>query len=907
MKKLTKKLGILSLATLGAISVASCGTTPAPTDSTATGSNPVESGSKESGSKESGSDEGTSGDKPTSESEESTDSVTKTLTVSDSYNYHANVQNKDVTVVAEGVRKTYSNADYTKRTEILGLLERYAVENGLTGLTLYGDGAVRKYNERLQSPTSWKYVPGYGFGVFKEGRATAPLSGEKNDAFKMYYHTATADAITTVNPLNVTESTVSDYASYTDGTAAIKRLNETSTGYEWVGDLVEPEVGPHNIAIAVNPNADNKTKEYKFKVRVGADLKYATLTGKDSLKKYNGKEAELEDYLTVAKLVYAKSVGYARATDTFNTSQEILGAQEYYAATGAATTWEELNEAYEKTLKKGLFIDDDGYLHIVYKQEQNNFYGMYYAPFYQPVPESFITDLAKLAKGETVVDGSKVWAAVNKDNDLTPVDTVLSTGAYAWETWSDTMYTLKRVETHDYDGLYNFEGVHIALDTSMKSDTEAAWKKYESNLIDSCAVPSTKLAEHRGDVDAHMEDDETTYKINMNTCTEELWEELFGENGTIVQTPKADYWDVKPAMSNKNFTTGLSYALDRKTFATTYGRSASGNFFGNGYYSDPENGIVYNTTDAHKNAVASVRENGSDEYGFSLTLAQQHFTAAAKELVESGANKAGDTIKISIGWQTADQASKQGATLKEMFEKAFNESDAKRVYGLTLEIENIGAVVWSDVYYNMMMVGQFDLCFGSISGNPMNPINFLEVLKSDNSSGFTLNWGSDTNTVDPKMVYDGMAWSFDALWTAADTSALVKDGKLVDYVDTKLESSVYDAATGTRTTKIKYAAWTTDDARATFLNADGTIKEGYISAVAYDCNGNKVNLDASQFAVKDGYIVITLTKEQEDYTVQLNVNIYFDVEVKTGDTWNVVDEGKTSVHNSLEVLTATVK
>ena len=157
------------------------------------------------------------------------------------------------------------------------------------------------------------------------------------------------------------------------------------------------------------------------------------------------------------------------------------------------------------------------------------------------------------------------------------------------------------------------------------------------------------------------------------------------------------------------------------------------------------------------------------------------------------------------------------------------------------------------------------------------------------------------------MVYDGMAWSFDALWTAADTSALVKDGKLVDYVDTKLESSVYDATTGTRTTKIKYAAWTTDDARATFLNADGTIKEGYISAVAYDCNGNKMNLDASQFTVKDGYIVITLTKEQEDYTVQLNVNIYFDVEVKTGDTWNVVDEGKTSVNNSLEVLTATVK
>ena len=77
------------------------------------------------------------------------------------------------------------------------------------------------------------------------------------------------------------------------------------------------------------------------------------------------------------------------------------------------------------------------------------------------------------------------------------------------------------------------------------------------------------------------------------------------------------------------------------------------------------------------------------------------------------------------------------------------------------------------------MVGQFDLGFGSVSGNSYNPLNFLEVLKSDNSSGFTLNWGIDTNEINVKnsISYKDKAWSFDALWTAADQGAYVKDGK----------------------------------------------------------------------------------------------------------------------------------
>lgn len=76
-----------------------------------------------------------------------------------------------------------------------------------------------------------------------------------------------------------------------------------------------------------------------------------------------------------------------------------------------------------------------------------------------------------------------------------------------------------------------------------------------------------------------------------------------------------------------------------------------------------------------------------------------------------------------------------------------------------------------------MMVGQFDIGFGSVSGNTYNPLNFMEVLKSDNSAGFTLNWGVDTNSVDGTIIYDDKVWSYDALWTCADQGGYVENGQ----------------------------------------------------------------------------------------------------------------------------------
>ncbi len=867
MKKFIKKLSLISLATIGAISVASC---------------------------------------------KNSDS-TETIELE-----HKTVDNGSVTVSghSDATRYSYSNASYEERTKILGLLEKYAVDNNITGLTLYGDGSYVAYSTRITPGSNdWYYIPGYGYGVLQEGSITSPMANEKNSAWKNYYHSYETDKPATLNYMNSQESVTSDLASLVQGAYFGTRIDEKEDkAYRWMGDLVvDGGEGTKfsDLITAVDENDEGMAYEFKFKLK--DHIKYTTLSKNSTLSKYNNTEAVADDYITPYKLYFSQYIAFVRGTETFGTSSEVAGAQSYYKATKDAKTWDEIDAAWNQYMASSIFVDSEGYLHYKFKDLHTLFYAMYQSSsfMFAPVSKAFLNDLKTVGGYETVADAVKeAWMNSTDDSHgkLTPVDTCLSSGAYAVEQWSDTAVVFKRSNRDDFGDLYKIQGVHYAILTAAKTDTEAAYKEFQAGTLDAAGVPSTMLNEEKSKSYVHMTDDSTTYKINYNVCTKERWAELFGVNGTITKTAESDYWDVKPCMSNEDFLQGLSLALDRKTFAETYGKTPSANYFGNGYYSNPENGTIYNTTEEHKAAVANLINKDTDEYGYSLALAQEAFTKAAKTLIENGSYKNGDTVKIEVCWQTESQSKTQGTSLKSMFETAFNGSDAHNLYGLTLEIENYACAVWSDVYYKKMMVGQFDLGFGSISGNALNPINFLEVLKSNNSSGFTLNWGPDTNTVDSNMVYDGKTWSFDALWQAADSSALVDGGKQVDYVETKLEKSTY-ADDGSRTTKIKYAAYEGSEYKATFLNSDGSVKDGYISVSLYDYNGDDIELkeDSYTVTVENGYIVVKTNADVEANCCQMSIQIYFDVEKKTDGTWTSLEQEKSEVGNTITITTATVK
>ena len=147
----------------------------------------------------------------------------------------------DAIPLADGLYN-FKKAGNAERTNVLGLLEQYAVVKGITGITMTESGSYVMYNPRVTLGTE-NYIPGYGFGVLAEGNLTADLDYEENEAWKRYYHTYNASDPGTMNVMNDQGSEVSDLSSYMFAEHFTNFMNETKDGYDWVLGIVTGEAG----------------------------------------------------------------------------------------------------------------------------------------------------------------------------------------------------------------------------------------------------------------------------------------------------------------------------------------------------------------------------------------------------------------------------------------------------------------------------------------------------------------------------------------------------------------------------------------------------------------------------------------------------------------------------------------
>ena len=690
----------------------------------------------------------------------------------------------DTTKLAQGA-KSYVAASYEEREKILGLLEQYAVENHLTGMTMYEDGGYVMYSEDVVKGTN-TFIPGYGFGITTEGYIKNPLAFETVDAWKKYYHSYQTEDPKAINYMDDKGSVVGGLIGYTSASYWTTQMNANKDGYEWV-----PELAVSNRPIAVNPDNNGLATTYKLEVKVGSDAKYGTNTANSTLSKYNGQEVKLEDYITPYKIYYTQAYGMARGSEKLTGAGSIAGSANYYNKSKDGFN----EELWSEIGIKSYVEDGKSYLEFTFNVPCNTFYAMYYlsSGMFQPVPAEFIEDLGKASKGAegTFADGVAAWGKFT-DNGLSIVDTWLATGPYVVEAWEkDVQIVFGKNDNYTHGGAdrYKMEGVHMRIIAAALTDSLAIFNEFMAGHLHSCGLPKDKLNEYKSDPRTTTTVGDSTFKLNFNTASQEYWIYLFGENGTITQTAKEDYWVCEPAMQNENFLNGLSYAFDRKTLATTLGRTPSSNYFGSSYLSDPENGVMYNDTQTHKDVMNALM-SGTDGYGYNLEKARASFKKASEELIASGAYKAGDTFTIEMAWMEQTDIDDFGA-IAQNWEDAFNSCGGE----LKLKVNHWVGQTWSDVYYVKMLLGQYDIGFGSISGNTLNPLNFMEVLKSDNSSGFTLNWGADTSVISEDLFYDGVYWSYDGLWQAADTGAYFENGKVVSAFSAPQVIDVTDANT----------------------------------------------------------------------------------------------------------------
>lgn len=667
----------------------------------------------------------------------------------------------------------FTGLSVAEKTKLTALVEKYAVTTGLTGLTLYEQGGYSLVNPRITLGTE-NYILSYGFGILAEGKITGELESEPNAAWKEYYHSFETSDPGTANYWNDKGAQVGDIYGYFNASLFTTFMNDTKDSYKWVGELSKDD-----RPIAVNPAEDGTSKTWKVRIKTGADgLKYNTLSQIPSRQAFKDRNVEAEDYLTPYKVQLTQHNELYRGGEyAKGTGVKIAGLSQYYDATADC---EELfdqakwNQYVGDNLK---VFEENGewYFQWTNTQATNAFYAMYYiaSSMYSPLPLEFIN----------TVTLQKLFG-YSSDTKETPVDNSLSLGAYMLEKWEpEKEIVYKKNPNYTFaNSKYSIKGVHLVILAGISNDEDLAVKEFLNGNLDQATITQNYLDEYKNDPRAHFYGAGSNFKLNLNTATAETWEYYFGKNGVVSQAAETEYWDVEPAMGNLHFVRALSYALNRKSVADAHAAVPSCSYLGGNYMADPENGVFYNSTQEHKDAIKFFTDD-TDGYGYSLELARDYFKCALAELEASGAYTRGTkdnptVINLEIAWMYPYQEDTYHAEVAECLESAFNdESVSGGCYELNVEFW--AGQKWDDVYYKKLMKGNFDLGFGSISGNTYNILDYLTVLSADQelSGGFTLNWGPQTDNPDQWfLLYNGVKWSFDALLSAANGPTVVKDG-----------------------------------------------------------------------------------------------------------------------------------
>ena len=674
----------------------------------------------------------------------------------------------DAVPLAEGLY-SYMKESNTERTNILGLLEQYAVLNSLTGITLFENGGYGMYNPRV-TPGTENYIVGYGFGTLAEGSITADLEYETNEAWKRYYHTFEPGDPGTLNFLNDQSGQVANLYNYISASFYNIFMNETGDGYEWVPELAKEKPAPVD-----DTDGDGMAKTWRFEVRTGETdgLKYKTGSAMESRQAFDNRPVALEDYETPFKLLLTQANQLYHGTELANsTAGAIAGAKEYYQMTPDGYS----EEAWQMVGIRTYPENGKNYFEVTYAEETTSFFAMYYISnaLFSPVPQEFL-DLVTVP----------YYLGYNSDSTETPCDNSLSLAEWYVERYDqDQQIVFAKNPNYVFaDKKFAIPGIHVKILTAAAVDPTAAFREFLAGHFDYAEIPQDYLNEYRNDPRTRPLVSSYGYKLCVNATDAAGWESLFGENGTVTQTPRDAYWPVKPALSNPHFVKALNYAIDRQAYASARGHIPSVDYLSSNYMSDPENGISYSRTEAHRKAVKTLLED-TDGYGYSLELARDYFRLALTELEAQNAYTPGTAenptvIDLEIAWMFPTDEENFHNEVKNFLETAFNdESVCGGVYKLNISFWV--SAQWTDLFYSKLMVGRFDLGYGAVSGNTLNPLNFISVFSSDPliSNSLTMNWGPDTN--DPSvypLVYRGRRFSFDALYNAANSRAIVAEGR----------------------------------------------------------------------------------------------------------------------------------
>ncbi|MCR5490755.1 MAG: hypothetical protein K6F32_01325 [Bacilli bacterium] len=744
--------------------------------------------------------------------------------------YYPGTQNP----LADGVFD-YTEADYEEKLDILAALENYALRNHLAGIPLYDDSSYQRFSDRITLPTT-KYITNYGFGV---GEATIDADGKMNDAviseskseWKSYFHGYTSTDSGTFNYWNSTGADVADRYSMVAATYYEVEMNDTKTDYQWTAGLAkqaEPiqlkRVGTGaDATLEVETDSSVKTSLYwRVPLKTGDDgIVYNVADTSKWATKYRGRKVELEDYITPYKAMFDNRL--ARATGFGDDASGFKGVLDYiYGGKDWSSVGIQLNEA------EGA-IDFTFNTAKTMKAARTSL-GSSLA---SPVPQEFLDDIGGVG------NYGKHGDAVNGDH-TTGLDNIISCGVYIPEYWeTDKRLVFKKNDLYYDKDRYHFDGVTEDVFAGASADT-AAYQAFLNNQLDEVTIPVKYVKDDHNKPKVYHTQGSTILKLNINSTTEDEWEYYFGTEGTVYKHTKTEYYPVKPLMSNEFFLDGVYYSIDRAQLAEISGKNHALGYLSDAYTQDPDGEEMYRNTAQGKSVLQDIIDQ-SDEYGHNDSIAQDAFKMALRKGWDEGYIECGEEYEVTCLWRYQDTINNLGDYIKGYVEDNFNAAAKSLGFeGTTLTwINKVAGTQYTDCYTKMDH-GEFDFAEGAISGNVLNPLNFMNtVCTNELAQGFCLNWGHPTEKVfaDDPIVYNDMAWSYDALFKAATSTAVVVEGVNEEIArNARLEP----AENGGISLVVDYPEIMDDDGHlliefsasegGIFGSADGTFTSGYYAS-----------------------------------------------------------------------------
>ncbi len=700
------------------------------------------------------------------------------------------------------------------RHTFMAAAEKWLMNNMYAGVPLFANGAFALYSSRLQLPVE-EHIPvmGYGtsFGTMTEDDSFVLMDdGNPGTAGEYTYRTTISTNPGTWNQWLYDTSTDSDLMGFYMDSLFAYEFNADKTGYVVVPSMASGNPVPVNSEITETGKEVSKV----WRISVKDDLQWYYHPDTDVSGLAAGHEViDANDFFNTFKLALDEK--WFRAIsgggDFVGSSQAIVNAQDYV---DGAADWADV----------GIKLIDDLTLEFTFIDDQSDWNVRYWL-------SSFVMTPINIELYNSLQDG---------DNNSygTSNQTIAYHGPYFVNYFeADKILRYKENPNFHSPNKYFYTGYTF----SVIEDSAVRFQEFQAGKLESVALPTEFYDDYKDYPGIRQIPGATTFRLMINGLgTVENQRDKFPEGS----------WTPEPILANQDFKMAMFFAIDRQRLAEEVLKTSTTQMylFSGAYLVDPEMGIPYRQTEQG----LTVGEGLSPStFGFNKDAAEALFELALDQLVADGAYEAGtmsawNEISLDLNIFSGSVAQQLfGDYIKSTFESTFVSYE----HYIKVKI-NVEPKDFPGIYYDYMMVGEFDLSIGGISGSTLDAASFLDTYSSDNRSGFTLNWGVDTTQAEIEIIYTDFngvkhweMWSFDAIYSVLNGQIFIQDGVEADVpsatVTDKTPTSVsvrINQFNNIAFTNLTYTVQYYDMATDEYLDVEGMV-EVAITAQNFDITG----------------------------------------------------------------------